>query len=269
MRSLKKIPDWLIYGVLLFVFIASAKRNTHTIVAPSPPPNLGPVLPNARPGDPSVIIEINKPASGVGTAFSVSNDGTWLTARHVVDSCDQVGLRLDSSRFVAVNVSHISGTTDTAILTSKWKRPALARDLHGIRRTGEYGFFMGFPQGQPGEAAGQLLGRRRMLIKGRYRSSETVLAWSEIGRSRNIKGSLGGISGGPVFDSDGEVIGLISAESPRRGRIYTVAPKSLDAMLKKLTARAHADKLTLDNYGTRADKYRRNRRIAQVVCLVK
>ncbi|MEE9271902.1 MAG: serine protease [Robiginitomaculum sp.] len=268
MKFLKKIPDWLVYGILLFVIFAGAKLNTSTIYGPSPPPDLGSVLQNARPEDPTVIVEINKPMLGIGTAFSVDNNGTWLTARHVVDSCDQVGLRLDGSNYVSVKVHYISGTSDTALLVSKWKRPAFARDFHGVRRTGEHGFFMGFAQGRPGEAAGQLLGRQRMFVKGRYRSSETVLAWSEIGRSRNIKGTLSGISGGPVFDSNGEVIGLITAESPRKGRIYTVAPKSLNTMLKDLTVNAKADILTLKNYGTRADKYRRNRRIAQVVCLV-
>ena len=58
-------------------------------------------------------------------------------------------------------------------------------------------FSSAFRKASPGEAAGTLLGRRRMMVSGRYRSSEAILAWAETGRSAGLKGSLGGLSGGP------------------------------------------------------------------------
>ena len=265
---LRRIPDWLIYGVLLSIILANAKGRSNHKEAPMPPPELGPALPNVRPSDPRVLVEIGKPSSGIGTAFAIDNKGTWLTARHVVDSCDQVGLRLENSSFVKVEVLDVSRGTDTAILKSKWTRPPLAQDFDTPRKIGERSFFLGFPQGQPGEAAGKLIGRRRMIIKGRYRTSEPILAWVEIGRTRGLKGSLGGLSGGPAFDADGEVIGLVAAESPRRGRIYTVSPKTLDKVIGPQSARPTADAISMSNYGARADKYRRSRRIAQVACIV-
>ncbi len=154
------------------------------------------------------------------------------------------------------------------MIKSNWKRPPLARDLKSKRNLGETGYFIGFPQGQPGEVAGKLMGRHRMVVRGRYRSTEPVLAWAEIGRTGGLKGSLGGLSGGPAFDADGEVIGLIAAESPRRGRIYTVAPSSLSALLDPMDRTPKTTAITMDNYGRQADTYRRNRRIAQVICLV-
>ncbi len=266
---MKRIPDWLIYGFLLFIIFGGALKRSEPQDAPAPPPVLGPALPNVRPSDPRVIVEINEPHSGVGTAFAIDKKGTWLTARHVVDSCDQVGLRMGSSKYVKVKVKSISTATDTALLSSKWSRPPLPRDFHNRRQIGENGFFLGFPQGQPGEAAGTLMGRRRMMVRGRYRSSEAILAWAETGRSSGLKGSLGGLSGGPAFDKDGEVLGIVAAESPRRGRIYTVAPSTLAGLLEPLHAPPLADTISINNYGRRADKYRRARRIAQVVCLVK
>ena len=46
-------------------------------------------------------------------------------------------------------------------------------------------------------------------------------------------GTLSGISGGPVFSTDGRVVGINSASTDRRGRILTVAP---DAMMPTVTA---------------------------------
>ena len=74
------------------------------------------------------------------------------------------------------------------------------------------------------------------------------------------------MSGAPVLDEDGEVIGVVSAESPRRGRIYTVTPENLQTLMTKSPVTPTA--LTLDSYGLQADKFRRDRRIAQVVCMV-
>jgi S1-C subfamily serine protease len=269
MRFLRLIPDWLIYALLLAVILYTANTRSSRQDAPAPPPVLGPALPNTRPSDPNIVVEIDKPASGVGTAFSIGSDGAWLTARHVVDSCDQIGLKIDQAKYVKVSDADISKTTDTAILTSRWRRPALAQDFNSKRQLGEVGFFIGFPQGQPGEVAGKLIGRRRMVIRGRYRSNEPILAWAEIGRSRGLKGSLGGLSGGPVFDSDGEVIGLVAAESPRRGRVYTVAPQSMAARLTPPKKPGRTQAISLSDYGRRADQMRRARRIAKVVCLVK
>lgn len=268
MRFLRRIPDWLIYSFLLSIILTSANSRSSGRDAPLPPPELGPALPNARPSDPSVIVEIDKAKSGVGTAFAINDQGTWLTARHVVDSCDQVGLRVGTNKYVKTDNTQVSRTSDTALISSDWDRPPLARDLKTTRQVGERGFFIGFPQGKPGEVAGKLLGRHRMLVRGRYRSSEAILAWAEIGRTQGLKGSLGGLSGGPVFDADGEVIGLVAAESPRRGRIYTVAPATLSGLLTPLNSNPKSEAISMENYGRQADKYRRTRRVTQVICLV-
>ncbi len=268
MRWLRKIPDWLVYLVLLVIIMANLMNRGQEFNTPVPPPELGPALPNTRPSDPTVLVEIDAPASGIGTAFSVDGAGLWMTARHVVDSCDQVGLALNRGQYVKMDNVTVSPDADIALLRGRWKRKPLARDFETRRQIGERGFFIGFPQGQPGEAAGKLLGRHRMVIRGRYRSSEPILAWAEIGRTQGLKGSLGGLSGAPVFDKDGEVVGLVSAESPRRGRVYTVAPKSMANALEPLRIDPKSEPVTLGNYGQRADSLRRSRRVAKVVCLV-
>jgi hypothetical protein len=106
-----------------------------------------------------------------------------------------------------------------------------------------------------------------MRVKGRYRTNEPILAWAEAGRSNGLTGSLGGLSGGPVLDKDGEIIGVVAAESIRRGRVYSVAPRNLRAVINENKA-YKARMISLKSYGLQADEYRRNRQIAQVVCLV-
>ena len=78
------------------------------------------------------------------------------------------------------------------------------------------------------------------------------------------------MSGGPLFNENGEAIGVTVAESPRRGRIYTAAPTSLQSFLN-----AEADlmldgeqtrSLSPDNYGGEGDRLRRNLTIVKVLC---
>lgn len=264
-----KIPDWLIYGTIVLLIYLNATRATHNqIDAPPPPPKLGELLPGESPRDQSVMVDIEAPESGVGTAFAIDDTGSWMTARHVVDGCDSVVLRLGSRRGMIMDVE-LAPDSDSAILRSQWDRKPLPTDLEGERTVGEHGFFFGFPQGRPGEAVGKLIGRHKLIVRGRYRSEEPILAWAEISRTSGMSGSLGGLSGAPALDKDGEVIGIVAAESPRRGRIYTVAPVTLKDYLPASAEDRPAESIESDQYHIHADKYRRELRIAQVICLVK
>ena len=78
-----------------------------------------------------------------------------------------------------------------------------------------------------------LLGRANINPGRRTRHKEPVLAWAEIRRVPNFSGSLGGISGGPVVNKDGEIIGVSVVEARRRGRIFTAAPKGLEDMIRR------------------------------------
>jgi len=262
---MKRIPDWLIYLAIITAMIWSANRGTVDVAPPISTPELGPMLPSESPRDEQVHLKISAPVSSVGTAFAINDTGQWMTARHVVDSCTDIGLKVGERKTLRVKAT-VSEEADLAILSSDWTRRPLPNDLHSQRQIGEAGYFFGFPQGRPGEAIGKLLGRNRMVVRGRYRSNEAVLAWSEIGRSNGIFGSLGGLSGGPALDKDGEIIGVVTAENPRRGRIYTVAPTHLRRYIGRQDA--EPEPLELNAYAAKADKLRRDRRVVQVICLV-
>lgn len=262
-----RIPDWSIYILIVFLIYLNAARGTPDIDSSTPPPDLGPMLPSESPRDQAVMVEMDIPSSGIGTAFAVDNDGTWITARHVIDGCDDVGLNLGNGKRIRATSAMVSRNADIGVITTKWTREPFASDLSDARQIGEHGYLMGYPQGKPGEVVGSLIGRHRLLVRGRYSTDEAILAWTEVGRTRGLRGSIGGMSGGPVLDSDGEVIGVVAAESPRRGRVYTVAPSSLRAVIPA-GVKAVAIPVTDISYGLEADRYRRDRRIAQVICVV-
>lgn len=260
-----RIPDWLVYALIVGGLYLYARSESERAPAPPPPPvQLGDLLPEQSPRDETVLVEVGDAEDGTGTAFAIDRRGNWMTARHVVDGCDRVGLAAGDRIAVMAERVFVDPGADVALIESAWRRPPLPSDIDTRKRAGEAGYFFGFPQGRPGEAVGHLIGRARLRVRGRYRTEEPVFAWAEVGRTAGLRGSLGGLSGAPVLDADGEVIGVVAAENPRRGRIYSVAPVSLRDRFSE--ARGEPEPIVARQYGTRADGLRRDRRIVQVVC---
>ena len=81
----RKIPDWLFYLIIVILIYANSNRASEKIPPPSQPPELGPLLPSETPSDERIIVNIDKPKSGIGTAFAIDGKGYWITARHVED----------------------------------------------------------------------------------------------------------------------------------------------------------------------------------------
>ena len=273
---MRRIPDWLVYlFVLCTVLIVLYKTNEGGYTPPAAPRDndgvIGAPLPAASEYDPEVLVDVGPVSSGVGTAFAIRTDGWWLTARHVVDSCDKVGIVVGRGAAVPASEVRIARFADVALIHTPKAPASMALDLDESQfRLGQQAFHMGFPQGYPGEAATRLLGRERLVARGRYHIEEPVLAWAEVARTSGLIGTLAGMSGGPVLDTRGQVIGITVAESARRGRIYTAAPSSILTLLKMekiAPAGQPVGRLTLTNYGPQADRLRRGLEVAQVVCV--
>ena len=160
---------------------------------------------------------------------------------------------------------------DLALLTTGRSPNPVKLDLESPLRIGTYGYHVGYPQGRPGEVATKLMSRSKLITRGRREGAEPILAWAEIGRTRGLTGPLGGISGGPVFDANGAVRGVIVAESPRRGRIYTAAPTSVDAFLTSLSINREdgpTEVFAEETYGPVSDNARRRLQVVKVACRV-
>ncbi|WP_374469373.1 serine protease [Phenylobacterium sp.] len=271
-----RLPDWLIYACVVVALLIAAIGRQERADAPEPPPPApeveGEVLGPASPFDPSVVVDVpDQVDPATGTAFSIAESGVWLTARHVVDGCRTAAVVVGNGQGVAARVT-IDPRGEAAILTTDGGAPALPLALSESLRRGERAYHPGFPQGEPGEATSKLIGRETLVVRGRGERSEPVLVWAETGRTEGLEGTLGGLSGAPALDAQGRVIGVTIAESPRRGRIYTTAPETVQATLASTRRRYTAPPLgsapiTPENYFRVADGLRRDLRVAQVVCL--
>jgi serine protease Do len=270
-----RLPDWAVYAAVVIAVLFAALGRDERADAPPPPPKssepLGEALGPASPFDPSVVVDVPARAGpAAGTAFSVARTGMWLTARHVVEGCRKAVVIVGPDTGVEVKI-RLDPRGEVAVLSSEGGAAPLPLALSEPLRRGQRAFHPGFPQGAPGEASSRLLGRENLVVRGLGARTEPVLVWAETGRTEGLKGTLGGLSGAPALDSQGRVVGVTIAESPRRGRIYTTAPEITGATLAAAGGRADAQALnepiTPGNYYYVADDMRRELQVAQVVCL--
>jgi S1-C subfamily serine protease len=268
-----RLPDWAVYSAVVIAVLFAALGRDERADAPPPPPKssdpLVEALGPASPFDPSVVVDVPSMAAS-GTAFSVARNGMWLTARHVVEGCRKAVVIVGPDTGVEVKV-HLDPRGEAAVLSTEGGAAALPLGLTEPLRRGQRAFHPGFPQGAPGEASSRLLGRENLVVRGSGARTEPVLVWAETGRTEGLKGTLGGLSGAPALDSQGRVIGVTIAESPRRGRIYTTAPEITRATISSAGGRpdgqAISEPITPGNYFRVADDLRRELQVAQVVCL--
>lgn len=271
-----RLPDWLIYLAVILALLFAARGRREDAAAPEAPPATagvdaptGPALPGPSPFDPQVLVEVpQKAQQGIGTAFVLDDAGSWLTARHVVDGCTRIGILAGFGRILPADY-RIHPKADLAIITTRGAPEPLPVDQRLALRRGQRAFHLGFPQGKPGEATSRLIGRETLVVVGRGERAEPVIAWAESGRTDGLRGSLAGLSGAPALDAQGRVIGVTVAEAPRRGRIYTTAPETfVEALEEAPPDRFGAgEPITVENYGRVGDALRRERTVAQVLCL--
>lgn len=271
---LRWIPDWILYtlalGVVLWAVFSDGSDDT-----PPPPPEAiekeGAMLPPPSAFDERVLVQVSSPKSGIGTAFAINGAGQWLTARHVVEGCSDISLLVAPNQYAPAHSVTISEQFDLALIETETSPNPAPINTENDLRIGTYGFHVGYPQGRPGEAASRLMARSNLISRGQRSNSESVLAWAETGRTRGLLGSLGGLSGGPVYDQDGNVRGVIVAESARRGRIYTAAPETVARFIKATGVETFGEpprNFSKDTYGREADHARRNLQVVKVACSV-
>ena len=232
-------------------------------------------LENTSASDPGFSIKVDHVGNSTGTAFSIDQGGRWLTARHVIEGCTRVIIRTGPRKGMRVTriVSHPNA--DLSVLWTGNGAPALPLSDADLKY-GQDGFHFGFPKGKPGAVYSHLLGRRNMRISGLYRTSEPVIAWSQRVRVPDFGPDLGGISGGPVLNNRGGVIGVTVAGAPRRGRAYTSAPLTIAQLVQRARVTvAHEPPgarpealLTQAGFSRHGKDLRAKLTVAQVICLV-
>lgn len=194
--------------------------------APAPTRVRRPPLAPPAPLDPGFTVTTEAQTQPtIGTAFPI-DDRKWMTARHVIFECTQLRLMRQGSAAESARLlfSHPSG--DLAIIEDGVGGPPLQLADRPLS-TNEEGYAVGFPQGVVGAVHFLLLGRSRLQMRGWMTGAAPTLSWAEESRFPPQLAGLGGLSGGPMVDDEGRLLGVVVTATTRRGRADSIAPEML------------------------------------------
>lgn len=166
------------------------------------------LFPNGRPNGPGGP----RRATSLGSGFVISPDGVVVTNNHVIEDADEITVSFPDGSSYEAKVLGTDPQTDLAVLKIEAEKPlpfVNFGDSDGAR-VGDWVIAIGNPFGYSGSvSAGIISARNRDINAGRY--DDFIQTDAAINR---------GNSGGPLFNMDGEVIGVNTAIiSPTGGSI--------------------------------------------------
>jgi serine protease Do len=154
----------------------------------------------------------NSQVTSLGSGFVIDAGGTIVTNNHVIDGADEISVNFPDGRSLPATLVGKDEKTDLAVLKVKSDTPlpfVNFGDSNAVR-VGHWVMAIGNPFGLGGTVtAGIVSARNRVIDAGPY--DDFIQTDAAINR---------GNSGGPLFDMDGNVIGVNSAIiSPSGGSI--------------------------------------------------
>jgi len=151
-------------------------------------------------------------ATSLGSGFVIDQTGYIVTNNHVIADADEITVKLQDDTEIKAELVGRDTKTDVAILKVKTTKPLIAAKWGDSdkARVGDWVLAIGNPFGLGGSVtAGILSARQRDINSGPY--DDFLQTDASINR---------GNSGGPMFNMDGEVIGINTAiYSPSGGSI--------------------------------------------------
>jgi serine protease Do len=165
-------------------------------------------LPRFPPGSPMERLneglgEGGAQITSLGSGFIISPDGVVVTNNHVIESADAIEVILQSGRRYDATVVGRDPATDIAVLRVQAGTPLPYVNMgdSDTARVGDIVLAIGNPFGLGGSlSVGVVSARNRNIDAGRY--DDFIQTDAAINR---------GNSGGPLFNTDGEVIGVNTA----------------------------------------------------------
>ena len=148
------------------------------------------------------------PTHGLGSGFIVSANGTILTNAHVVEGAEEVTVKLNDKREFKAKVLGADKSSDVAVLKiDAGNLPTVRIGSTARTQVGEWVLAIGSPFGfESSASAGIVSAKSRALPDGSYVPFiQTDVAVNP------------GNSGGPLFNMNGEVIGINSQIYSRSG----------------------------------------------------
>jgi serine protease Do len=149
-----------------------------------------------------------QPMRGEGSGFIVSADGYILTNAHVVENADEVTVKTTDRREYTAKVVGVDEQTDVAVLKIEAKNlPTVQLGNPDKLRPGEWVVAIGSPFGfENSVTAGIVSATSRAMPGGNY----TPFIQTDVAVNP-------GNSGGPLFNMNGEVVGINSQIYSRTG----------------------------------------------------
>jgi serine protease Do len=170
-------------------------------------------------------------ANSLGSGFVIDPSGYVVTNNHVIEGADEITINFtDGSKLKVVQVVGKDAKTDLALLRVEPKKPLAAVNFGDSQkmRVGDWVMAIGNPFGLGGSVTvGVISATKRDINSGLY--DEYLQTDAAINR---------GNSGGPLFNMDGEVVGINTAIiSPTGGSIgigFAVPSNSASQVLAQL-----------------------------------
>lgn len=155
----------------------------------------------------------NKPrrSEALGSGFVISEDGFIVTNNHVIDKADEIEIEFFSGKKLPAKLIGTDPKTDIALLKveSDTPLPFVPFGNSDLMRVGDWVIAMGNPLGQGFSVSAGIISARGRALSGTY--DDYLQTDAAINR---------GNSGGPLFNMDGQVVGVNTAIlSPTGGSI--------------------------------------------------
>jgi serine protease Do len=160
------------------------------------------------PGEPGLHHPFSPLRRGEGSGFIISSDGYILTDAHVVDDADQVTVKLNDKREFRAKVVGVDKRTDVALIKIKADNlPKVTIGDPNKLKVGAWVLAIGAPFGFANSVtAGIVSAKDRILPDDNY------VPFIQTDAAVNP-----GNSGGPLFNMDGQVVGVNSQIVSRSG----------------------------------------------------
>ena len=222
----------------------------------------------------SLNTQSKRSQSGSGTAFYVG-ENIWITARHVINDCSEVYLK-DGPNKKLIEKILIHPNSDLALF--KYNSFDI-KNFNIAQKISETAFSSGYPAGNPGDAALQLLGFMAMEARS-YNILEKHSIYAVLDKNPRNLLSFGGLSGGPAFDDYGLINGVVVAEFKRRGLIgavglnqinWLIAASNKEAEFIEQNSKIKDNDIKLNiidkHYKKIGKELRKSKSISKVVCI--
>ena len=201
--------------------ISPSVVNITTSAVVSGPVSGGPIVPEGSPFEDFFRDFMDRNGQGggntprrseaLGSGFVISEDGYIVTNNHVIENADEIEIEFFSGTRLKAKLVGTDPKTDIALLKveSATPLPFVAFGNSDLSRVGDWVVAMGNPLGQGFSVSAGIVSARNRALSGTY--DDYIQTDAAINR---------GNSGGPLFNMDGQVIGVNTAIlSPNGGSI--------------------------------------------------